>query len=142
MFNRILVICTGNICRSPIAEALLAQALPKCTVTSAGTGAMVGWGADPHSVTVCAAHEVALASHRARQVTEAMMQSNDLVLALDAGHMAALNARFPQYRGKVHKLGKWQNNTDVPDPYGAPLPVFEACYAQVTTMVADWVKRL
>ena len=54
MFNTILVLCTGNICRSPIAEALLKNALPGRHVHSAGIGAMVGWPADPHSVAVCA----------------------------------------------------------------------------------------
>jgi len=142
MFNRILVVCTGNICRSPIAEGLLKAALPKVQLSSAGTAAVVGAPADPHSMTVSAQHDCDLSTHRARQITSGMLQDNDLILVLDASHQNWLNARYPQYRGKVHKLGKWQNDQDVPDPYMQELEVFERCYLHIESLVQDWVKRI
>ena len=142
MFNTILVICTGNICRSPIAHGLLAARLPGKTVLSAGTMAMVGDGADPHSVAVCAAHGLDISGHRAQQLTQPLLQGADLVLTLDASHSAWINGRYPPYRGKVHKLGKWRKDEDVPDPYRHPLAAFEHCFEQVEAMVEDWLPKL
>lgn len=142
MFDRILVVCTGNICRSPIAEALLQQAHPERSVSSAGTSAMVGWPADPNSVAVCATNGIDLSAHRARQLTAAMMQAADLILTLDGTHSDWIFRRHPEFRGKVHKLGKWQQDEDVPDPYGQRLAVFEAGFQQMRTLVQCWAERL
>lgn len=142
MFNRILVVCTGNICRSPIAEGLLKLRLPDKIVFSAGTMAMVGDGADPMSIEVAAAQGLDLSAHRAQQLTQPMLQASDLVLTLDSSHNDWINRRYPQFRGKVHKLGKWQKDADVPDPYRAPKVVFEAVYEQMESQVSDWLARL
>jgi len=142
MFGSILVVCTGNICRSPIAEGLLKAALPAKQVFSAGTMAMVGLGADRLSIEVSAANALDIASHRAQQLTLPMLQSADLVLTLDATHSDWINRRHPQFRGKVHKLGRWRENADVPDPYLQPKAMFEAVYAQMASQVEDWVKRV
>lgn len=142
MFNTILVVCTGNICRSPIAEGLLKAALPGKTVFSAGTMAMVGDGADPLSIEVSAAHALDIASHRAQQLTQPMLQAADLVLTLDASHSEWITRRYPQFRGKVHKLGKWRDNVDVPDPYRRPRAMFEQVYEQMAAQVQDWQTRL
>lgn len=142
MFNNILVLCTGNICRSPIAEALLKAALPARQVHSAGIGAMVGWPADPHSVSLCTEAGVTLDAHRARQLTGEMMQAADLVLVMDQGHVDELTRRYPQHRGKVQKWLRWQGNVDVDDPYGMPRREFERIYAEIESGTSDWVKRL
>lgn len=142
MFETILVVCTGNICRSPIAEGLLKAKLPGKTVLSAGTMAMVGHGADPLSIEVSRAQGLDIAAHRAQQLTPELLQAADLVLTLDGSHSDWITRRYPQYRGKVHKLGKWQQDADVPDPYRRPRAVFEAVYQQMDSQVADWVQRL
>jgi len=142
MFSRILVVCTGNICRSPVAESLLKSRLPEKTVTSAGTMAMVGSGADPSAIAVGMSAGLDLSTHRATQLTQSMLQEADLVLTLDATHSDWITRRFPQYRGKVHKLGKWQQDSDVPDPYRRSKAAFESVHSQMTSMVADWADRL
>lgn len=142
MFDTILVVCTGNICRSPIAEGLLKTALPGKTVLSAGTMAMVGDGADPMSIEVSAANGLDISAHRAQQLTLPLLQAADLVLTLDGSHSDWIHRRYPQYRGKVHKLGKWQQDADVPDPYRRPKAVFESVYAQMDAQVKDWLKRV
>lgn len=63
MFNSILVICTGNICRSPIAERILRNLLPSIKVDSAGTGAMVGHSADETAALIAAKHNISLDNH-------------------------------------------------------------------------------
>lgn len=142
MFNKILVVCTGNICRSPIAEGLLKLALPNKQLFSAGTMAMVGDGADSNSIAVSTAHGLDIAAHRAQQLTQVMLQHADLVLTLDGSHNDWIFRRYPQYRGKVHKLGKWRNDEDVPDPYRQSQGAFEVVYTQMDLQVQDWVKRI
>lgn len=142
MFNTILVVCTGNICRSPIAEAQLKAKLPTKTVLSAGTMAMVGDGADPLSIEVSAAQGLDLSAHRAQQLTLPLLQAADLVLTLDGSHNDWIHRRYPQFRGKVHKLGKWQQDADVPDPYRHPKALFEQVYQQMDTQVNLWLPRL
>ena len=142
MFNHILVICTGNICRSPIAEAMLKAKLPGKEIWSAGTMAMVGDGADPNSVAVSTANGLDLSAHRAQQLTLPMLQKADLVLTLDGSHSAWINSRYPQFRGKVHKLGKWRKDEDVPDPYRYPMEAFEQAFEQMNAQVGDWLAKL
>lgn len=144
MFKKIIVICTGNICRSPLGEALLRQQLaPRgIEVISAGTGAMVGWPADPLSVQVASAHGLDLNLHRAQQADTTLLNTSDLILTLDQSHNDWLNRRYPQLRGRVHKLLKWRGDLDVMDPYGAPLPAFEQAWSDIELGVGDWLKKI
>lgn len=142
MISNILVICTGNICRSPIGEGLLRARLKGGVVASAGTGAMVGWPADPLSVEVMQERGFDIGGHRAQQVTRALLSSADLVLTLDRGHSDWLNSRYPEFRGKVHKVLRWRQDADVPDPYRLPRAAFDDAYGLIEQGVDDWVKRL
>ena len=142
MFDTIAVVCTGNICRSPIAEALLKAALPNKTVLSAGTMAMVGDGAWPLSQQVSLDHGLDLSAHRTQQLTATLLRQADLVLTLDASHSAWIHRRHPESRGKVHLLGRWRGDEDVPDPYGLTKPAFEAGYQQMAALVQDWLPHL
>ncbi|MGH8445799.1 MAG: low molecular weight protein-tyrosine-phosphatase [Solimonas sp.] len=130
MFNRILVVCTGNICRSPIGEGLLKQRLKgrNIEIASAGVGALVGFPADPLAIEVAADHGLDISAHRAQQATLPLLSAMDLVLTLDQGHSDWLNAKYPQLRGRVHKLMKWRENADVEDPYRQPKAAFEQAW--------------
>lgn len=139
--RRILAVCTANICRSPIAEALLARALPGYEVQSAGLEALVGQPADPGSVAVASAAGLDLSPHRARQIATWMCQQNDLILVMEQGHRLALEERFPLARGKVFRLGHYRD-FDVVDPYRQPAEVFEAAWAAIARGVDDWAPRI
>ncbi|MEQ1439447.1 low molecular weight protein-tyrosine-phosphatase [Fontimonas sp. SYSU GA230001] len=144
MFNRIIVICTGNICRSPMAEALLRARLGARVqvVASAGTGALVGYPADPLAVEVAAEHGLDLAAHRAQQATLPLLASMDLVLTLDQTHSDWLNRLYPQLRGRVHKILRWRGNADVADPYRQPRAAFERAFDDIEAGVEDWLGKL
>jgi protein-tyrosine phosphatase len=120
---RVVFICTGNICRSPSAEAVLRHLVneaglqDRIAVGSAGTGGWhVGDDADPRSLKVLRSRGYGL-QHRARQFAPSWFDEHDLVVALDRGHLKELTAMRPG--AEVHLLREWdpQGPGDVPDPY-------------------------
>jgi protein-tyrosine phosphatase len=139
--KRILVLCIGNICRSPLAQALLARDLPQHTIWSAGLGALVGQGADPLSIKVAAAHGLDITAHRAQQVTSWLCQQVELILVMEKSQKSQLEHQFPMVRGKVFNLGLY-GNFDVADPYQKPIEAFESAYSAIAQGVADWVPRV
>jgi protein-tyrosine phosphatase len=139
--KRILTLCIGNICRSPLAQALLARDLPHHTVWSAGLGAMVGLGADPLSIRVAAEHGLDITPHRAQQVTRWLCQQAELILVMEQAHKIKLEKLFPTVRGKAFILGQ-KGNFDIVDPYQQSLEAFETAYAALAQGVADWVPRI
>ncbi|MFD3805268.1 low molecular weight protein-tyrosine-phosphatase [Streptomyces sp. NPDC058611] len=136
---RVCFVCTGNICRSPMAESVFRARVAEAgldglvEVDSAGTG---GWhegdGADPRTVSVLEtagyAHD-----HRARQFRSSWFARLDLVIALDSGHLRDLRALAPtpEDAAKVRLLRSYDPaagaESDVPDPYYGSLDGFEEC---------------
>ena len=141
MFKAVLIVCTGNICRSPLAAALLAARAPGLRVASAGTQAPAGAPADPLSVASGQRRGVDLAAHRARRLDEALLAEHDLVLAAEQHHVEAVTARFPMARGRVFRLGHWRD-LDVPDPVGRDEQAFEAAAGMIDACLADWLPHL
>ena len=139
--KHILMLCIGNICRSPIAEALLAREFPDKTIWSAGLGALVGNPADQLSIEVAAAHGLDLSAHRAQQLVSWMCQNAELVLVMEQGHKTQLEQQYPLARGKVFRLGEI-GQFDIADPYRQPKAVFESAYALIARGVADWAPRI
>ena len=136
--QHILTLCIGNICRSPLAEVLLARDLPGRTVWSAGLGALVGEPADPISIALAAERGLDLQAHRAQQVTSPMCQRADVILVMEQQHRVELERRYPLVRGKVFCLGE----RDIADPFRMPRPAFEVAYADIARGVADWAVRI
>ena len=143
MFSNILVLCTGNICRSPMAEAVLRERLnaPQARVTSAGTSALVGYPADPLAVEVAAQYGFDLKPHGARQATGPMLVAADLVLVMTRAHADWVHERVPPLRGRVQLLGRWRD-LEIPDPYGLDRATFASVFEQIDDCVADWLPRL
>lgn len=127
-----------------MAEALLRARLGGRVqqVASAGTGALVGYPADPFAVEVAGEHGLDLSAHRAQQATQPLLSSMDLVLTLDQTHSDWLNRQYPQLRGRVHKLMKWRENVDVEDPYRRPREAFVQAFEDIEAGVEDWLRRL
>ena len=142
MFNKILVVCVGNICRSPTAERLLKQYHPQITVESAGLGALVGKGADALAVSVAASHDLSLEGHCARQVTGRLCRDYDLILAMEKRHIASLHELAPEMRGKVMLFGHWDDEREIPDPYRKSREAFEAVYALLERSARQWAQAL
>ncbi|MGM0927692.1 MAG: low molecular weight protein-tyrosine-phosphatase [Pseudomonadota bacterium] len=143
MFDRILVVCVGNICRSPVAEAMLRQALPHKQLSSAGLGALVGQGVDPTARELAEADGLDVANHSARQINRAILASADLVLVMSHGQRRAIGDIAPEAMGKTMTLGKWlPDEPDIPDPYRKSREAFEHVHELLAAAVGEWAKRL
>lgn len=136
----VMVICIGNICRSPMAEALLRSRQPGIQVSSAGLGALIGMPADPLACAVCADHGLDLSAHIARPILRDALMASDLVLTMSDGQTRELTQRYPMMRGRVYRIGHWEG-VDVADPYRMPRPAFEAAYDLIDVGVASWLAR-
>lgn len=144
MFQRILTVCVGNICRSPTAEILLRAALPEPEhqVSSAGVGALVGKGVEATAARLLKAHGHATDKHAARMLTRDMLHHVDLVLAMEKPHIEHILSIAPEARGKVFLLGKWQNEREIADPYRRGDAAFALAYDQIAEGVAAWAARI
>ncbi len=141
MIRRILVVCIGNICRSPMAEGLLKRALPDLQISSAGLAALVGHGADPIAVQIMAEQGIDIGAHRARLVTEALVRESDLILVMDSQHQQQIATEYPHARGKVYRLGE-TSKQDIPDPYRQSAEVFRSSLNLIQDGCSAWVKRI
>ena len=127
-----------------MAEALLKDALSErqdITVESAGLGALVDHPASEHAVTLMRERGLDIDQHRARQITPDMVNAADLVLVMEAGHRRAIDMNEPAARGKIYRLGEWQDR-DISDPYRQPREAFEAALSDIDEGVAEWARRI
>lgn len=140
--GRLLVVCVGNICRSPMAQAVLRQELgPDWTVESAGLGALVGHDMDPQARRALQGIGLDLPGHAARALDEDLLRGCDLVLTMETRHKDVLEARYPWMRGRVYRLGHWER-FDIEDPYRRPQEIFDQTLARIRACCAGWIPRL
>ncbi|MGE6167748.1 protein tyrosine phosphatase [Aeromonas media] len=142
MFEKILVVCVGNICRSPTGERLLRERLPGRQISSAGVSALVDKPADQVATEVAQQHGLSLDGHVARQLTRSLCQEADLILVMEKGHISAVTAIDPGARGKTMLFGHWLGESDVPDPYRLSREVYEHVYQLLVRGADGWVKKL
>jgi protein-tyrosine phosphatase len=139
--NSILVLCEGNICRSPMAQALLAHAMPDFQVHSAGLHAMVGWPAEETAVRLMQARGIDIGTHRAQQISSPLCLQADLVLVMDTDQKQRVEALYPQARGRVYRLAEYQKQ-DIPDPYRQGESAFRDGLALIDRGVSEWLRRI
>ena len=146
MFNKILVVCVGNICRSPSGERILQAKLPNKHIASAGVGTeksgLAGKPADKMAEEVALAHGYSLDGHHAQQVTSELCRDYDLILVMEKGHIDAVTRIAPEARGKTMLFGQWIGQQDIPDPYRLSKEAFDHAYDLIEKAATAWAKKL
>lgn len=144
MFKNILVVCVGNICRSPTAECLLHHSLisQKINVSSAGIAALVGHKMDATAAEVLVEHGYHWPQHQARQLTKTLIHDNDLILVMEDNHIEAVLDIAPEARGKIFLLSHWLQQENITDPYRRSKALFQHVYQLIDQACNSWVKRL
>jgi len=148
-YRKILVVCHGNICRSPVAGAMLQQALPDREVRTAGLGAMVGAGVDPNAAELAVASGLDVSAHKAQQINTDLIQWADLILVMSHNQRVHLGQSASSALGKTMLLGHWLRDgsgepggKEIPDPYKKSREVFEHVHAMMEEAVALWKTKI
>ncbi|WP_442960346.1 low molecular weight protein-tyrosine-phosphatase [Pseudomonas frederiksbergensis] len=139
-----MIVCVGNICRSPTAESLLRRALvhSDIEVSSAGLAALVGKPIEPTARAVLEEHGHVPDEHQGIQLTPQAVSEADLILVMEQRHVSGVLNIAPEARGKVLMLGKWQDDREICDPYRQGKPAFVHAYALIEEAVHAWAQRL
>ena len=140
-FDNILVVCVGNICRSPMAETLLKHRFPNKTIDSAGVGALVGHPADPAALEIMSKQQMNLDNHVAKQIDEDLAKKADLIFTMSDGQTKWIEERWPFCCGKTFKLGHWIDK-DIADPYKQDISAFETAYQDIVDSIEQWANKL
>lgn len=150
---KILLVCTGNTCRSPMAQVLFEQKLRQrfpehfanrqlapVQVSSAGVSAHPGEPASDGAIAAMESLGLDLSRHESQPTTEALVDEADLILTMTNSHRQALLGRWPHLTPKV--FGVAPEHGDVTDPYGGSVEVYEACAAKLDRYLEAWLDKL
>jgi protein arginine phosphatase len=147
--KKILFVCSGNTCRSPLAEAIAKNILPgrldfEVDLSSAGASALEGSPASQYSIEVGQAHALDLSSHRARLLTPALIRGADLVVTMGARHREIVGTLEPEALDYTFLLTNFSDHHfgDIPDPIGSGLEVYERTYQLIRDCVESMASRL
>jgi protein-tyrosine-phosphatase len=145
----ILIVCTANICRSPLAMAILEARLAEDAETSdwkvesAGTWALEGERAARFSQAAASQRGLDLSNHLSRNVNREMMKSFDLILTMERGQKEALTAEFPESADQIFMVSELVGGMyDIYDPIGGPYSDYENTAAELERIFKEGLEHL
>lgn len=142
MFKSVLVVCVGNLCRSPTGQYLLRNKLRNIEVTSAGLLAQVDQPACQTAIQVAAENQLDISAHQTRRISTELVMAHDLILVMESEHQKAVEDLVPVAKGKVMLFGKWQQETEIPDPYKRSREIYQIVFEQLRTNAMMWTSKL
>lgn len=143
----IIVACTGNICRSPMAEAVLRYYVEQrgiaAQVSSCGLDAPVGRRPHEYAIQVNADRGIPIDENKRSQAcVSAELKQAAVIFVMENHHRHQILHRYPAVGGKTFLLGHWQQGLQIPDPVKSPLPVFEQVYDYIDQGSQSWLEHL
>ena len=145
----ILIVCTANICRSPMAEVLLRKKISErqiegeWQVGSAGTWGEDGLPASSNGITVMRERGLDTSSHLSLSINEKLLEEADLVLAMTAGHVESLKIDFPEYSSRIFRLAEMAGAPyDIEDPYGGSLEDYRRTADELAMLLERGLERI
>ncbi|WP_352258309.1 low molecular weight protein-tyrosine-phosphatase [Psychrobacter sp. TB55-MNA-CIBAN-0194] len=140
-FDSILFVCVGNICRSPMAAAILTERYPDKHVDSAGLSALVGHFADIKAIELMTIDDIDISSHIAKPISEALVSHADLILTMTTSQTKWIENRWPHCRGRIFRIGHWIDK-DIVDPYQQDKSVFETSRQDIDDSLEQWAIKM
>lgn len=151
--KKILLVCTGNSCRSVMAEGFLKKALEgraDYQITSAGISAVNGMRPTAETIRVMAEEGIDVSGHRSAFLTEEMLRDADLILVMERMHRENILRRMPVFSGKAHLLAEYGRvgnedtlvDPDIPDPIGGSQDYYREVFAIIRESLLRVIRRI
>ena len=147
--KNIVFVCSGNTCRSPLAQGIAGAALnagssQEWTVSSAGTGTADGMPASEHSIEIARRQGIDISGHRSRMLNEAIVEEADLIVAMGAKHRATVGMIDGDALDYTYVLTEFCEDLDgdVPDPIGGDADLYERTYQMIERCVTAMAEKL